>query len=417
MTMIDDAKLDELREQGDPEADDLAGHYLDRPPTDMFSGIMAARYGGTSMVDPHVAEWMENGPDLPDWADRDRLANGAEFFAQHGIQLGLGLFLSSLPLAYASHDGVQVLALTSRLETDSKRRVLESAQFVLDVTKPGALEPGEQGYDSARSVRLMHAGVRHLIEDDGRIPIVSDDSVWPRWDRRWGTPINQEHLIGAMISYCSSLLHVLDKLGAHYTEEDAEDYCLLWNVVGWLLGIDADLLPLDRAALDELEIAIRRRNEKASDAGTEMAEALIELVKSFIPFPPFKGFAVTVTRYFIGDDTADILELPQANWTRHVAGGLRDVSHHISMAAAENWLLRVAVRRLSMLTLRGFVDHERDGDRPKFVIPERLTPMKRTTKIIQSRPAEQMKQAGQQARQAGQKVSQLVRRTVPEDPA
>ena len=65
MTMIDDAKLDELREQGDPEADDLAGHYLDRPPTDMFSGIMAARYGGTSMADPHVAEWMERKC----WAD------------------------------------------------------------------------------------------------------------------------------------------------------------------------------------------------------------------------------------------------------------------------------------------------------------------------------------------------------------
>jgi len=414
MTKIDADRLAELRVQGDPEADDLASHYLDRPATDMFSGIMAARYGGTSMVDPHVADWMNNRPELPSWADRDRLDNGAEFFAQHGIELGLGLFLSSLPLAYASHDGVQVLALTSRLETDPKRRVLESAQFVLDVTKEGGLEPGEQGYDSARSVRLMHAGVRHLIEDDGRIPIVSDDSVWPRWDRRWGIPINQEHLIGAMISYCSSLLHVLDKLGAHYTEEGAEDYCHLWNVVGWLLGIDADLLPLDRAELDELEVLIRDRNEKPSEAGTEMAEALIELVKSFIPFPPFRGFAVSVTRYFIGDDTADILGIPAANWTRHVAGGLRDVSHHISAAAAENWLLRLAVRRLSLLTLRGFVDHERDGGRPNFVIPERLTPMKRTAQIAQLKPFQQIKQA---SRQAGRKISRRARRTAPADSA
>ena len=394
MSRIDAAQLDELREQGDPEADELASHYLDRPATDMFSGVMAARYGGTSMVDPHVAEWMDDRPGLPEWADDDRVKNGAEFFGRFGIEFGVGLFLSSLPLAYASHDGVQALALTSRLETDTKRRVLESAQFVLDVTEPGALDPGELGYESARSVRLMHAGVRHLIEDDGRIPISSDESLWPRWDRKWGVPINQEHLLGAMISYCSSLIHVLDKLDIEYDEQGAEDYCHLWNVVGWLLGIDPDLLPLDRAELDELEVLIRERNEKPSDAGTEMAEALIELVRSFIPFPPFRGMGVSVTRYFIGDETAEIIGLPPADWTRHVVSGIRDVTRTLSVAAAENWLLRFAIHRLSKLTLRGFVLHEREGGRPKFVIPDRLTPMKRTP----LRPMQQIKKVGQRVR-------------------
>jgi len=376
MTALDNAALDRLRHRGDPEADALAAHYLERPPTDMFSGVLAARYGGTSLVDPHLAEWFEDRPPLPDWADADRLERGADFFAEHGVELGIGLFLSSLPLAYASHDGVQVLALTSELETDTKRRVLESAQFVLDVTDERGLVPGAQGYDSARSVRLMHAGVRHLIEDDGRIPISSEEGLWPRWDPNWGTPINQEHLIGAMISYSSSLLQVLDKLGIDYDAEAAEDYCHLWNVVGWLLGIEPELLPLDRARLDELELLIRERNEAPSEAGTLMTAALIELVRSFIIFPPFRGVAVTIMRYFIGDKTADLLEVPAADWTRHVAGGLRDVARRVSVASAQNWLLRVAVRRVSKLTLKGFVDHERVGGRPQFVIPERLAPMK-----------------------------------------
>jgi hypothetical protein len=214
---------------------------------------------------------------------------------------------------------------------------------------------------------------------------------------------------------------VLDKMGARYTDDGAEDYCHLWNVVGWLLGIDAGLLPLDRAELDRLEGVIRERNEKESEAGAEMAEALIDLVKSFIPFPPFRGFAVSITRYFIGDETADILQIPPANWTRHVVGGIRDVSHHISAAAAENWLLRAAIRRMSLLTLRGFVGYKRKGGRPKFVIPERLTPMKRRTRIAQSKPVQQVRHAGQSAREAGRKagrqVSRRVRRTAPEDPA
>ena len=141
---------------------------------------------------------------------------GAAFFAEWGVELGLGLFLSSLPLAYAAHDGVQVLALTSQLETNTKRRVLESAQFVLDVTTPGGLFPGSAPYDTVRLVRLMHAGVRNLVLTDPRIAHTSDETVWPRWDDGWGAPINQEHLLGAMISYSSSLLHVLDNLHVDY---------------------------------------------------------------------------------------------------------------------------------------------------------------------------------------------------------
>jgi hypothetical protein len=48
-----------------------------------------------------------------------------------------------------------VLALTSRLETDTKRRVLESAQFVLDVVDERGLEPGAQGYERDASIQSL----------------------------------------------------------------------------------------------------------------------------------------------------------------------------------------------------------------------------------------------------------------------
>ena len=170
-------------------------------------------------------------------------------------------------------------------------------------------------------------------------------------------------------------------------------------MVGWLLGIEPALLPMERDELDELEVLIRERNEKPSVAGTEMTEALIELVQSFVPFPPFRGFPVTIMRFFIGDETADLLGVPPANWTRHVAGQLRDVARTVSIASAENWLLRFAVRRMTKLALLGFVEHEREGGRPAFVIPDRLTPMKRS-------PIRPIK-----------KLRQRVRRTAPADPA
>jgi ER-bound oxygenase mpaB/B'/Rubber oxygenase, catalytic domain len=371
---VDNALLDQLRMQMDPEADEMAAHYLERPASDLFKGAHAARYAGTDMADPHVAAWLENRPPLPEWADAGRMERGAAFFAEWGVQLGLGLFLSSLPLAYAAHDGAQVLALTAQLESNTKRRVLESAQFVLDVTTPGDLAPGRQAYETVRLVRLMHAGVRHLILSDPRIARTSDPSVWPRWDEAWGMPINQEHLVGAMISYSSCLLHVLERLHVEYDERGAADYCHLWNVVGWLLGIDPDLLPLDRAEMDELEVMIRDRNEKPSAAGTQMTAALLDLVRSFIRIAPLRGVAASTTRLFVGDPTADLLEVPPADWTGRLVGGMRGVSHHASWLVVHDAVLRRVVSRLSRRTLAGFVGHERHGDRPSFTIPDHLAP-------------------------------------------
>ena len=374
MPEIDAKKLDELRRSADPVADELAARYLDGEPGEMFQEILHTRYATPDdSADSPLTAWFENRPDLPGWVEQEKLDRGAEFFGLWGMQLGLGLFLSSLPLAYASHDGVQVLALTADLETDTKRRVLESAQFVLDVTAPDGLQPGGVGYISARHVRLMHAGVRHLITSPhSRVPRTGDPSVWPRWDESWGVPINQEHMLGAMLSFSSSLLHALDSLNMEYDPDDAEAYCHLWNVVGWLLGVDATILPLKRAEMDALEKIIRKRNEKPSEAGTKMTESLLELVQSFIRFSIFKGAAVSTMRLFIGDETADLLKAPPADWTRVVIGALTPDDGRISRFLSTDPIARLVTTQLSKRVLKGFVEYERDGDRPDFQIPRRL---------------------------------------------
>jgi len=367
-TPIDDARLRAMKHEGDPVADAIATDYLAGNSSERFHAAMRARYS-SEMRDPEVAEFLTAHPPLPEWATPQRLQRGAQFFADWGVQLGLGLFLQALPLAYASVEGVQVLALTSKLETDASRRVLESAQFVLDVTTPGALEPGQLGYETTRHVRLMHAGVRYLIEHDERIERTADPDVWPRWDPAWGTPVNQQHLLGAMLSYSSSLLEVLDVVGANYAERDAADYCLLWNVVGWLLGVDENVLPLERHEMEQLQTKIRRLNEGPSDAGRTMTEALLKLVQGYVKVPGFKGFPITLMRLFIGDRTANFLGVPQVDWTRHLVRTARHIGHH---PGRNHRLTRKAVAWASLRVLRGFVHHERGDDRPSFNIPTHL---------------------------------------------
>ena len=368
-TPIDDALLRAMKHRGDPQADELAADFLEGDSVARFHSAMNARYTSPEMLDANVAAFLTAHPALPEWATPARLKNGADFFALWGVQLGLGLFLQALPLAYASVEGVQVLALTSKLETEANRRVLESAQFVLDVTSPGALEPGQVGYETSRHVRLMHAGVRYLIQHDDRIERTPDPDVWPRWDPAWGTPINQQHLLGAMLSYSSSLLEVLDVLGADYDEIGAADYCLLWNAVGWLLGVDETTLPIERHEMELLQTKIRRMNEGESDAGRTMTAALLQLVQGYVKLPGFKGLPVTLMRLFIGDSTADFLAVPKPDWTKVFIRAARHMGHN---PGRRHRVLRRAVTWASSRMMRGFVAHERGDDRPTFSIPTHL---------------------------------------------
>jgi hypothetical protein len=77
-------------------------------------------------------------------------------------------------------------------------------------------------------------------------------------------------------------------------------------------------------------------------------------------------------RLFIGDDTADLLKAPPADWTRVLIGALTSDDGRISRFLSNGPIARFVTTQLSKRVLKGFVEHERDGDRPDFEIPRRL---------------------------------------------
>src|SRR5262245_15657081 len=78
-----------------------------------------------------------------------------------GPEIIMTLFCYGLPSCYAAAKGVQVLALTTRLFSNPTRRVIETAQMVVDVMAPGGLAARGRGIRTAQKVRLMHAAVRY----------------------------------------------------------------------------------------------------------------------------------------------------------------------------------------------------------------------------------------------------------------
>ena len=123
--------------------------------------------------------------------------------------------------------------MTGQLKDHYRRRAAETLRFILDVMEPGALEPGGKGIRSAQKVRLLHATIRHFARVSGR---------WAALPQ-WGEPINQEELLGTLLSFSSLAVDNASRLGARLSHAEGEDLLYAWRVVGGILGIESEVIP------------------------------------------------------------------------------------------------------------------------------------------------------------------------------
>jgi hypothetical protein len=372
-----DGLLDALRLETDPPADDVvASHFADRPgdpPHTIFRHLVRSADVPPEARSDAVAAFLDDRPPLPDWADPALVRRGELVFSQFAPEILTSLLFASLPEAYAAAKGVQVLRLTARLATDTKRRLVETTQMVVDVMAPGGLAVGGTGYQDARRVRLMHAGVRYLILND---PLVirtcAADERGPHWCADWGQPINQEDLLGTLMTFTRVIFQALARLGIDLGEDDARAYLHSWNVVGHLLGIRPDLLPIDLGSAVELTDAIRRRQYAPSRAGREMAAALVDLAESEMHPRAMAHVPRAMIRYLIGNRVADLLAIPPSGPTGLAFGPARRVMRKLSLDDRHDRLMRDLVEWVNRLLVRGWLEFERGGDRPTFAIPTHL---------------------------------------------
>jgi uncharacterized protein (DUF2236 family) len=305
------AWLDDLRRAGDPTADAVIGDLARTQQIRGVSRILRHLVDNDQPIPdelpPSIAHWLRETAALPAWVDRDRFERGCRLVVEHGPQLCVVLATGSLVYCYAGYPGVKVLTFSRRLDHDAVRRVGETAQFVLSVMAPGSLEPGGRGIRKIQKVRLLHAAIRHLV------------TASHRWDAAGdGVPICQEDLAGTLMSFSSIVVDALRRLGVRVEDEEAEDYYYRWRAIGEMLGIVRAAIPADLAAARDLTDLIARRNHRRSAEGIEMSRALFELHANSLP-PGFAGAAPALTRYLMGDEMCDLVDLPRTRWDRKIS--------------------------------------------------------------------------------------------------
>jgi hypothetical protein len=367
---LTNAKLNELRRTGDPVADRAVdavfeGGGVNRV-NEMLQKLVRVDQPVPEDLPPEVQEYLVETLRLPGWADMDKIERGQRLWASRSFEITLCLFCASLPSSYAAAKAVQVLNLTAQMDTNTRRRVMETGQFLFDVLAVGSLDEDGKGLRTIQKVRLMHAAVRRLIE-------IRSEQRLVRWEPAWGKPINQEDLAGTLLAFWYVVTDPMSRLGVDLPDEEKEAYLHLWNVIGHQLGLCDELRMNNLTTADALVDAIRRRQFKASPEGQAMTRALLVLLDQLTPGHLFDDTIPPLIRRLIGDKTADMVRVPQSN---RVGGLLERTFSWFYVGVfgrdrrdSERFELNVP---FAQDLLRAMFELERGGERAPFAMPDHL---------------------------------------------
>jgi len=249
-----------------------------------------------------VQDYFNQTAVLPEWIDWDQVDLGEKVFARFGPQISLCLLCKSLPEAYACAKGAKVLHATGRMSEQNgslevfTRRLMETAQFVVNVGAPGGLSDEGKGIITAQKARLIHASIRYYLKKYN-------------WDYSNGEPINQQDMAGTLQSFSSLIIEGLGQMNIALSEEEKQAYYHLWHVIGHIIGLKDELNPSTYEEGLALGKAILKDQMKASSEGVELTQAVYHFMEHTLPGNMFKHVPEAIIRFLSGNEVADALEV------------------------------------------------------------------------------------------------------------
>lgn len=202
---------------------------------------------------------------VPSWVDMARCERGARVYRRISFGGVLTLSAYSLMAGYHSAAAIKPLSFTGGLSARAPRRLAETGRYVVETSRAGGLRRDGEGLRIAVRVRVMHAQVRRMLRASGR------------WDEAaWGAPINQADMAITAMEFSSMVLRGCRVLGYLFEPEESEAVMHLFRYAAYLMGVDAELLPLlaSEAEARRYEALVRFTIDGPDDDSLVLAEAL-----------------------------------------------------------------------------------------------------------------------------------------------
>ena len=370
---LTDAFLDEKRKQGDPLADVVVGKLIDTGEIEVVDRDLLRLLRNDQLVPEDMPAPLRDYLDMtagPLNIDADVVRRGQEVFGSYGPEVLMVLGFLALPAAYAARRGVQVLYRTAFLEERPMRRVLETSRMVATVMSPEGLAPSGDGLRIMQKVRLMHAGIRHML--------VHEASANDPWDTAdLGIPINQEDLAGTLMTFSYMVLVGLEQLHIEIPGPTQEAYVQMWSAIGERMGLDDDLNPTTVAEAKALTERIRERQIEPSPEGVAMTRALIEGYAEWVDGIPNSAPA-SMVHFFLDDDAvqhqnvAAMLEVPSAGILGFLPHVFADLLRAVSFLFGRGPVQARLGRWMSGHIVAGLLNASAEARGATFSIPDHV---------------------------------------------
>ena len=442
--------LQTARDKGDPLADELVKLILNSEGAAGYNHIIDLMNQLSQSPDllaipsSNLATQLQTYPEpllnyfspeeAPDWVCPEKLALASEIWHENKLAIIGILYAASLPYCYLSHRGIPALYATEKLRNANYifQRIYETGLFLEAVLSEGGLRLvldipehshstesshagrdvsaplpkrylAGKGYLTAKKVRFLHATMRYMLTHN-------PSEGAPGWNQQaYGTPINQEDLAYTLLTFSYTIPQGLDRWGCFLNAEQCEAFLHLWRVVGYTIGLEADLLPQNWSEAKTLFESIRAKQDQDinndvripfDNSDTILAEELAQgkiLTDTLIGFlqkylPAIWGLRRSLPPLLIvkqlGQEQADKILNPEhqaalKSWPSRIIlhGGLRVL--HLYYAAQQFFFNRMPILRTSMSNLfshagDALIESWRDDyQRRPFYIPKSLNSWQR----------------------------------------
>jgi hypothetical protein len=295
--------------QSDPLADDVVAWMRE---VGMARGMQmfhrALEHGIETLPDAPEAlvRFFAAAEKRPSWVDPDLLAEGTRACHIGGLVGLRAMRDAALMGGYQASAINRTLILTGALARGAPRRLAETTKWWIDCTAEGGMARFAPGFKTTLHVRLMHALVRQRVRR------------MPEWDATaLGLPVNQSDMQVTYLGFCVIYLLGQRALGVKITPHEAQGVMHLWRYIGWLMGVDENLL-----CNTELEGRIELYQNllsqaPADDSSQQLGRALMDepLMRHYPDWPLLRGRwerakHISIARFFLSRESLVDLGLP-----------------------------------------------------------------------------------------------------------
>ncbi|MEO6681524.1 MAG: oxygenase MpaB family protein [Ginsengibacter sp.] len=186
-----------------------------------------------AVVPDSVCKLIEYSETLPAWINQKLLQLGAENCMRSGLSAFISLrdytLLGGYYYAYLN----KPLVFTGALKKGAMKRLSETLDFWINVSRYDAMKIHRKGYEYAVKTRLIHSYARLKLKQH-----------YTGWDNEtMGEPLNLWDMTATSNGFSLVYLHGLYKLGMDISKEEELGVFHLWKYIGYLLGIPPEILP------------------------------------------------------------------------------------------------------------------------------------------------------------------------------